>query len=209
MTPQPQRFPASISAKALPSHLAKVEVQPGDQFCARTPYDVKTLLGSCVAACLYDDEAGIAGLNHFLLAAPRYAKSMPLTVTEAGRYGIHAMELLINAMMKLGASRKRLKAKIFGGASVLGLSGGDRFICVNEVNQRFIKEFLETEGIPVLSEDLGGSQGRVIHFHTDTFKVYRRFIQKRALAGLVEEEHRFWQDAVEKPEKREGEIILF
>jgi chemotaxis protein CheD len=170
---------------------------------------VKTLLGSCVAACLYDEESGIAGLNHFLLAAPRYSRSMPLSVTEAGRYGIHAMELLINDMMKLGASRKRLKAKIFGGASVLGLSGGDRFDCVNEVNQRFIQEFLATEGIPVLASDLGGALGRVIHFHTDTFKVYRRFIKKNALAGLAEAEHRFWQEVVEKPEEREGEIVLF
>jgi chemotaxis protein CheD len=151
----------------------------------------------------------VSGLNHFLLAAPRYARSMPLSVTEAGRYGIHAMELLINDMMKLGAARKRLRAKVFGGASVLGLRESDHFTCVSEVNQRFILEFLETEGIELVSRDLGGKLGRVIHFHTDTYKVYRRFIQKRALADLVEAEHRYWQDAVEKPEKREGEITLF
>jgi len=207
--PHQPRQPSSFAAMALPGHLPRIEVQPGEQFCARNPYDIKTLLGSCVAACLYDDEAGIAGLNHFLLAAPRYARSMPLTVTEAGRYGIHAMELLINAMMKLGASRKRLKAKVFGGASVLGLSAADRFICVNEVNQRFIKEFLETEAIPLLSEDLGGIQGRVIHFHTDTFKVYRRFIKKGALEGVVAEEQRYWRNAIEQPGEREGEVILF
>ncbi len=192
----------------IPSHLQRVDVHPGERYSTRGAYDVKTLLGSCVAACLYDEDARVAGLNHFLLAAPRYAKSMPLSVTEAGRYGIHAMELLINDMMKLGASRKRLLAKVFGGAGVLGLSG-DRFACVNEVNQRFIREFLETERIPVLSEDLGGELGRVIHFHTDTYKVYRRFIKKSSLETVVEEEHRFWQEAVEKPEKREGEIVLF
>jgi chemotaxis protein CheD len=193
----------------IPSHLSRVEVQPGQRYVTRGAYDVKTLLGSCVAACLYDPQARVGGLNHFLLAAPRYAKSMPLTVTEAGRYGIHAMELLINDMMKLGAARKRLEAKVFGGASVLGFSGNDRFACVSEVNQRFILEFLETEGIKLVSHDLGGGLGRVIHFHTDTYKVYRRFIQKRAMASLLEAEHRYWQENVEKPEKREGEIVLF
>jgi len=193
---------------AIPSHLKKVDVNPGDRFCTRDPIDIKTLLGSCVAACLFDPVAHVAGLNHFLIAAPRYARTMPLNITEAGRYGIHAMELLINDMMKLGASRDRLKAKVFGGASVLELSS-DNFTCVNEVNQRFIKEFLATEEIPVLSEDLGGGLGRVIHFHTDTYKVYRRFIRKSALQGILEEEHRFWKDTVERPEKREGEIVLF
>jgi len=191
------------------SSLEFVEVQPGERYATRDAFDVRTLLGSCVAACLYDPQAKVAGLNHFLLAAPRYARSMPLTVTEAGRYGIHAMELLINDMMKLGASRKRLQAKVFGGASVLGLVGNDRFACVNEVNQRFILEFLDTEGIKLISQDLGGEYGRVIHFHTDSYKVYRRFIQKRALAGLLEAERRYWREAVERPEKREGEIVLF
>jgi chemotaxis protein CheD len=192
----------------IPSHLARVDVRPGDRYSTRGALDLKTLLGSCVSACLYDAEARVAGLNHFLLAAPRYARSMPLNATEAGRYGIHAMELLVNDMVKLGAQRKRLRAKVFGGASVLGL-GGDGFSCVNEVNQRFIKEYLETEGIPTLSEDLGGELGRVIHFHTDTYKVYRRFIKKSALVDLVAMERKYWKDVVEAPEKDEGAIILF
>ena len=193
----------------IPTQLERVEVQPGERYATRGAFDVKTLLGSCVAACLYDEESGISGLNHFLLAAPRYARSMPLTVTEAGRYGIHAMELLINDMMKLGADRRRLRAKVFGGASVLGLSVSDKFSCVSEVNQRFILEFLEAEKIRLVSHDLGGELGRVIHFHTDSHKVYRRFIPKRALAGLIAAEHLYWKETVEKPEKREGEIVLF
>ena len=102
--------------------LPRVEVNPGARYVASTAVDIKTLLGSCIAACLYDPSAGVAGLNHFLLAAPRYSRSMPYTETDAGRYGIHAMELLINDMLKLGATRAGLRAKIFGGASMLSFT---------------------------------------------------------------------------------------
>jgi Chemotaxis protein; stimulates methylation of MCP proteins len=189
--------------------LPRVEVQPGDRYATKEPTDIKTLLGSCVAACLYDSEAKVAGLNHFLLAAPRYSRDMPFTATDAGRYGIHAMELLITDMQKLGASRSRLRAKVFGGASVLGLSHGDKFLCVNEVNIRFIRDYLATERIPIVSEDLGGNQGRVIHFHSDSYRVFRRFIQKSETEKIENVEHHIWEKAIETPKPSEGEAILF
>jgi chemotaxis protein CheD len=189
------------------SHLPQVEVHPGDRYATKTGTDIKTLLGSCVAACLYDSEAKVAGLNHFLLAAPRYSKSMPFTATDAGRYGIHAMELLINDMVKLGAARSRLRAKVFGGASVLNFTEGTRFLCVNEVNQRFIHDYLTTEGIPIVSEDLGGKFGRVIHFHSDNYRVFRRFIQKTETEKLEKNEEVYWKTAVERQEP--SEAVLF
>jgi chemotaxis protein CheD len=191
------------------SHLTRVEVHPGERFATKEPLVIGTLLGSCVAACLYDEEARVGGLNHFLLAAPRYARSMPLTHTDAGRYGIHAMELLINDMIKLGASRKRLKAKIFGAGSVLGLSAEDKFFCVSEVNARFIREYVKEEGIKLVSEDLGGEEGRIIRFHTDSFSVFRRFIRHATAEEVVAEERRYWKKAIEEPDKDEGKIILF
>ena len=189
------------------SNLPQVEVRPGDRYATAASFDIKTLLGSCVAACLYDQEAKVAGLNHFLLAAPRYSKDMPFTATEAGRYGIHAMELLINDMVKIGATRSRLRAKVFGGASVLGLAREASFLCVNEVNQRFIRDYLATEGIPIMSEDLGGNLGRVIHFHSDSYRVFRRFIQKSQTEVVEKDEHSYWKTAVERQEA--SEAILF
>lgn len=189
------------------SDLPMVEVQPGDRHATKTGTDIKTLLGSCVAACLYDPDARIAGLNHFLLAAPRYSRTMSFIETEAGRYGIHAMELLINDMVKLGAVRSRLKAKIFGGASVLGFSEEKHFLCVNEVNQRFIRDYLATERIPIISEDLGGNLGRVIHFHTDSYQVFRRFIKKTETEKIEKSEQIYWKSAVEK--ETPSEAILF
>ena len=172
---------------------------------------IQTLLGSCVAACLFDPDSGVAGLNHFLLAAPRYSKDLPLTHTDAGRYGIAAMELLINDMVHLGAVRRRLKAKVFGGATVMFRDGQqrDNFFCVHEVNQRFIREYCKTENIPIVSEDLGGEKGRIVYFHTDTYRVLRRYIQVGALDKIEEKEHRYWKSKVEKPETEEGGITLF
>ncbi len=196
--------------KHLRSGLPVLDVPPGGRFATTSPRDIKTLLGSCVAACLYDSEAKVAGLNHFLLAAPRYARTMAFTETDAGRYGINAMELLINDMIRLGASRSRLKAKVFGGASVLGMVRQDaKFLAVSEVNQRFIRDYLATERIPIISEDLGGDRGRVIHFLSDTYKVFRRYIQKTETESVELVEHDFWAKAIEEPEAEAGQAILF
>ncbi|HTX72026.1 MAG TPA: chemotaxis protein CheD [Rectinemataceae bacterium] len=185
-------------------------VAPGEQHATRDATVISTLLGSCVAVCLYDEAGKVAGMNHFLLANRRYARSLPLTATEAGRYGLHAMELLINDMMKLGASRARLRAKVFGGAAVIGVQGRDNFLCVGEVNQRFIREYLATEGMPVMASDLGGEQGRIIHFHTDTFQVFRRFIPRAQSERLVREEREFWEESILRNESPDsGKVTLF
>lgn len=94
-------------------------LMPGRYAVAGPGRVLHTLLGSCVSACLWDPVARIAGMNHFLLAAPRYPAQMPLVISDAGRYGISSMEVLINEMLKQGAVKSRLKAKAFGGASVL------------------------------------------------------------------------------------------
>ncbi|MDA8426431.1 MAG: chemotaxis protein CheD [Treponema sp.] len=188
----------------------RITVPPGGQFATREKTVISTLLGSCVAVCLYDESAGVSGMNHFLLANRRYAKSMPLATTEAGSYGIHAMELLVNSMVKLGASRARLKAKAFGGGHLFDTSCPDNFLCVGDVNRRFVKEYLAMEGIPLVSEDLGGESGRVIHFHTDTHQVFRRYIRTGTIDEILREEHGFWEESIlshESPES--GAVTLF
>ena len=172
---------------------------------------ISTLLGSCVAACLWDEENRIMGMNHFLLANRRYAKNEPLSHTEAGRYGVHSMELLINAMVKVGARRENLRAKAFGGASVMGnTSRMDNFFCVGEVNSRFIVEFLKTDGIPLVASDLGGDVGRVIHFVSDDFSVYSRKMGKTTQEKIVRKERGFWKHSIkeEKEVAREPDIWL-
>ncbi|MHA7833854.1 MAG: hypothetical protein ACX94A_05145, partial [Algiphilus sp.] len=100
-----------------------------------------TTLGSCVAACIYEEsDSGIGGMNHFLLPSGDQA---------SGRYGVYAMELLINDVLKLGARRDRLRAKVFGGGAVLAAVTS---IDVGRQNATFVKRFLATEGIPITGE---------------------------------------------------------
>ena len=192
-----------------PNDLKKVLIHPGDHFATKSPVLISTLLGSCVAVCLFDPETKVAGMNHFLLANRRYARNLPLSVTDAGRYGVNAMELLINDLMRLGADRGRLKAKAFGGGAVLPDVGTDNFLCVGDVNERFIREFLKTEGIKLVAEDLGGNRGRVIRFRTDTFAVYRKYIIPQETVQIEKQERGYWEETIAKNEGDQGPIVIF
>ena len=187
-------------------------IHPGERHAGKGTFLVSTLLGSCVSACLYDPVNKVAGMNHFLLANRRYSRNMPESYTEAGRYGINSMELLINDMIHLGAEKKRIRAKVFGGGAVLGLVSHNNFTCVGSVNERFIREFLKTEGIPIEAEDLGGEQGRIIKFRTDTYAVYRRFIMKPSTYIVEKKELGYWKKTIQKhaaEEQKQGDVILF
>lgn len=118
---------------------------------------IATLLGSCVACCLWDPVAGVGGMNHILLATTsRNNASCDIA-------GVNAMELLINDMLKLGAYRNRLQAKMFGGAQMInGLSE------IGPANCAFATSFLEMEGIPCISSALGGSSARNVVFTPST-----------------------------------------
>lgn len=186
----------------------QVVINPGGYFVSGDNVVISTLLGSCVAACLYDPVRKIVGMNHFMLSNKRYAKNLPTCVTEAGRYGIHAMELVINDMLKLGAQRKNIQAKAFGGGSLMESPGGDNFFCVGEINSRFIVEFLENEGIPLVNADLGGNNGRSVHFNSSDFSVFVRKIKKTVNPGLYSKEHKYWRERIKNQEQevREPEI---
>jgi chemotaxis protein CheD len=197
-----------MSYSAPPLH-DRLLLRPGEHKAIKGKAVLQTLLGSCVAACLYDEGSGVSGMNHFLLANKRFAKSMPINATDAGRYGINAMELLINDMIKLGASKSRLKAKVFGAGNIIASVASDNFLCIGDVNSRFIREFLATEGIRVVSEDLGGELGRVIHFHTDSYRVFRRFIPKTETIEIEKKERRFYNVEIHRRELSDGGVVLF
>jgi chemotaxis protein CheD len=185
----------------------RVTIHPGEQYVTSDrDMMVSTLLGSCVAACLYDPVMRVMGMNHFLLANNRYSKDMPSISTEAGRYGMYAMELLINNMLNAGAQKINLKAKVFGGGNVLpGVAGSDSFFAVGEVNSRFVMEFLQTERIPVLAKGLGGSQGRVIHFVATDFSVFVKPIAVARTIEVEKAEKRYWRKSISEHEKEEKE----
>jgi chemotaxis protein CheD len=119
-----------------------VKVLPGEYYVDTEDILVMTTLGSCIAACLWDRQAKVGGMNHFML---------PDGAGDSGRYGTFAMELLINEMMKRGASRLTMEAKIFGGGAVIS---GMNTINVGERNTKFVTDFLSTERIPIVSKDV-------------------------------------------------------
>ena len=182
-----------------------VTIEPGEYFTSNEKIIISTLLGSCVSACLWDPVHKIAGMNHFLLSSKRYKKNNPVCVSEAGRYGVHAMELVINDMLQLGASRKYLNAKVFGGGNVLnGTVSDSNFFCVGDINIRFIKEFLDTEKIPIISSDLGGDNGRIVRFDTNTYNVFIRKIRKTDAMPIENRDLNFWKKSLKEQEVEEA-----
>jgi len=119
-----------------------VKILPGEYFVHDEDMLIMTTLGSCIAACLYDRNAKVGGMNHFML---------PDGVGDSGRYGSYAMELLINEMMKRGATRMTMEAKVFGGGQVVS---GMTTMNVGERNTNFVMDYLKTERIPVVSKDV-------------------------------------------------------
>jgi chemotaxis protein CheD len=121
-----------------------VKVLPGEYFVHAEDILIMTTLGSCIAACLWDRNARVGGLNHFMLPDG-----------DSGRYGSYAMELLINELLKRGAARSSLEAKVFGGGQVIqGMNSGGVGVRVGERNTRFVLDYLKTERIPVVSKDV-------------------------------------------------------
>ncbi len=188
----------------------RVSLSPAEYFASGESVTISTLLGSCVAACLFDPVRQIVGMNHFLLGNRRYAREMALSATEAGRYGVHAMELLINEMMGLGAVRRNLRAKAFGGATLMSnAADAGNFFCVGEVNARFIREFLANEGIPLLAEDMGGEKGRVIHFSNGDFAVFVRKIEQTRTERLARRDREVWRRAIARQEAAMPSVDLW
>ena len=144
----------------------KVTIHIGEYHAAKSPSVIHTLLGSCVAVCLYDPKMKIGGMNHILLPGNASLKNFD----DSARYGINAMELLINLMMRLGCDRRQLTAKVFGGAHII--SAISKQNGMGGKNTEFAMSFLEKENIQVVSSDLGGKDSRNIYFHTDSGDVF-------------------------------------
>jgi chemotaxis receptor (MCP) glutamine deamidase CheD len=159
-----------------------VRLPMGGVFASRTELKITTLLGSCVAACLYDPQAKVGGMNHILLPGSMQAGDDGL----ATRYGVHAMELLINRIMKLGGEKQNLRAKAFGGAKMLEFSPG--VIDVAAMNSEFILEFLKRERIPLEAYSLGGNSAVTVWFEPLTGKAQIRRIPRTEGRTVVSHE---------------------
>jgi len=187
----PTRPPRDVDVK-------QVTIYIGEVLATGEPTIIKTLLGSCVAVCLWDPQTRVGGMNHFLLP---YALNG--VQNDAARFGVHAMDLLICEMLKAGADRRRLRAKIFGGAHVLSLPEDEDGI--PSQNIAFAIDFVRNDGFKLTGEDLGGYQPRRVHFQTDTG---RAFVQRIASAASLSRVTAAEQRHVERKPVY-GEVELF
>ncbi len=137
---------------------AQVYLHPGQLVVAAEPTAISTVLGSCVSVCLYDPVAQVGGMNHFLL--PHHVDR-----ERSSRFGTVAVPALVAAVLRAGASRGTLVAKVFGGANVIaGVRPGSR---LGDENASLAFRLLEEAGIRVLDKDIGGGRGRKLVFLAD------------------------------------------
>ena len=148
--------------------LPAVKILPGQYYAARHDVVVVTVLGSCVSACLWDPLRRIGGMNHFMLPGVGRQGAAGAQAQEPARMGVYAMEVLINQMLKLGAQRSGLCAKVFGGGSVLE---GMEALNIGNQNGAFVLDFLREEGIRVAAQDLYDTCPRKVYFFPATGKV--------------------------------------
>jgi chemotaxis protein CheD len=162
---------------------AAVKILPGEYFVDTEDLLVMTTLGSCIAACLWDRHAQVGGMNHFML---------PEGSGDSGRYGSFAMELLINEMMKRGAAKSRMEAKIFGGGAVIA---GMNTINVGERNTNFVIDYLKTERIPIVSKDVMDIYPRKVCFLPHSGKAMVKRLAPANTDALVQQDRAAAQKA--------------
>lgn len=179
-----------------------VKIKIGEVYSSSDPVVIETTLGSCVSVCLFDPVRKSGGMNHILL--PGRATQGDFTM--ASRYGINAMEILINSLMKLGASRRKLVAKVFGGAKMFNQIEND--FSPGLRNVQFILEFLDVERIPVVASDVGGEKARKIFFASNTGEVYLKRLSSILLDSLKEKERKY-SDTVSREMQKKTKVTLF
>jgi len=179
-----------------------VKILPGEYYVTTADKLIVTVLGSCVAVCLRDKVNHYGGMNHFLL--PNDGNNESGLLTESARYGVYAMEILINHLLKLGAQRSRLEAKVFGGGNVM------RGLTLNNVGQRnaeFVLDYLYNEGIPILAQDLLDEYPRKVYFFPDSGKVMVKKLKSVHNSTIIDRESEYRMRVKYTP--KSGEVDLF
>ncbi|MDH0289048.1 chemoreceptor glutamine deamidase CheD [Pseudomonas sp. GD04087] len=177
-----------------------VKLLPGECYVTAEPVMLVTVLGSCVSVCLRDRSSGLGGMNHFMLPGDTGVQGL---LSNSGRYGVHAMDLLINGLMRRGAQRRYFEAKVFGGGSVLKNLSAD----VGQRNVEFVLHYLENEGIPLLAQDLLDVHPRKVYFFPGSGRVLVRKLRTLANDTVLQRERQYCQQLSRR--ERGGSIDLF
>lgn len=201
----PSRGPQLIEHQAtqhyFDSHFAKeaVKILPGEFYVTARDMVQVTVLGSCVAACIRDPDRGIGGMNHFML--PEAGEGI---MSRSGRYGGYAMELLVNELIKIGARRAALQAKVFGGGRVMATLANAN---VGERNADFVIDYLKQEGIPIVAQDLLGTYPRKVYFFPASGRVLVKKLTRTNNDTVARREREYRERLVR--EEVSGDVELF
>ncbi len=185
--------------------LIAAKILPGEYYVTQDNELITTVLGSCVSACIRDREIGIGGMNHFMLpitTSDKLKKSSDSIVGQATRYGNYAMEHLINTILSNGGKRKNLELKVFGGGKIIPM-----LTDVGIKNIDFVLDYIDQEGLNLLSHDLGDIYPRKIIYFPKTGKVRMKKIQDLHNDTIAQRESRYLN--VLKNEPVGGEVELF
>jgi chemotaxis protein CheD len=180
------------------------KILPGEYYFSAKDMVIVTVLGSCVSACIRDRVSGIGGMNHFMLPDSGSDENSP--VSASMRYGTHAMEILINELLKAGAKRENFEAKVFGGGNVLR---GFTAINVGERNAKFVRDYLKMENIRITAEDLIDIHPRKVFFFPRTGKVLVKKLKVVHNDTLKEREIEYANKLKNETQRGGGEIDLF
>ena len=178
------------------------KIVPGEYYVTKRDMVLVTVLGSCVAACIRDKTNGIGGMNHFML--PKGTLDNAGWISESARYGVYAMEVMINQILKQGAKRENLEAKLFGGGAVLKNMNS---LNVGDDNAKFALEYLKKEKIPVLAQDLLGDLPRKVYYFPKTGKVLVKKLQSLPNDTIISREQEYKNRL--STSRIEGDIELF
>lgn len=185
--------------------LIAAKILPGEYYVTRENELITTVLGSCVAACIRDKESGLGGMNHFMLpitSVEKLKQGNEAVVGNATRYGNFAMEHLINTILSNGGKRKNLEVKLFGGGRII-----PTLTDVGIKNIDFVLEYVDTEGLALLSQDLGDIYPRKIIYFPKTGKVAMKKIQHLHNDVIIQRERQYFNDIKNAPV--EGDVELF
>lgn len=166
---------------------------------------LSTLLGSCVAVCLFDAQARVGGLNHFMLPNLQRSANSEVDALLAGDY---AMETLLNALLARGAKKPRIQAKAFGGGTIIETAG--QSLAIGQRNARFARDWLQREGIPVVASDfLGPWSHKLLFLPANGDAWCKRIVTSHATAEVIAREERAYAATLLKPTVADDNVELF
>lgn len=177
-----------------------VKVMPGSYYVTGRDMILVSVLGSSVCACVRDQHAGIGGLCHFMLPEPKANREWDAI---AFQYGQQAMATLISQLIKSGARLERLQAKIFGACNSLKSPLGHQ---MGAYNSRFVEQYLQQQGIPILSKDLMDIYPRKVYFFPRSGRVLVKKLKKLNNTTLLDREADYYQRLSEMSFSQEMEI---